>query len=66
MGVNEIRVLNHSLSIMRDIDLSGSALYIKICLNTSATLIMNKCLNESCVYSYRILAHSSTFDVEIG
>ena len=46
MGVNEIRVLNHSLSIMRDIDLSGSALYIKICLNTSATLIMNKFPNE--------------------
>ena len=37
MDVNKIRVLNHSLSIMRDIDLSGSAPYIKIYLNTSAT-----------------------------
>ena len=41
---------------MRDVDFSGSALYIKICLNTSATLIINKCLNEFCVYHCRSLA----------
>ena len=44
---------------MRDIDLSGSALYIKICLNTSATLIMNKCLNESCLCCCRSMACNS-------
>ena len=43
---------------MRAIDLSGSALYIKICLNTRATFIMNKCLNEFCVYRCRSMARN--------
>ena len=58
MGVNEIRSLNCSLSIMRDIDLCGSALYIEIRLKTSATLIIKKCLNEFYAFRCRSMARN--------
>ena len=48
MGVNEIRILNHLKSIMRDIDLSGSTIMNQLSLITSA-INYEQCICVVCI-----------------